>query len=639
MQSSLPGILCGGSATQCSAGFNVMSTQLRLYANAQPGFSLVSVTGDCVRNGDGYDVVISMPVAKACTFNFVQGQWSLLSSSETFTSVSARGSQFQVGGSISTYVTTDGTSLSRTFAVSSNNVVTSGTTSLTFDGKAVYHLANGLWVRHTLPLASFETIAALAVDSTGRLLVTTTQTPPPGNTWTATVSTLDQWMKTVALPTNATFSKLRPTGSFIALLNNALYRTADGTIWSAVDGGTGTFTDAVFRAPNTVIVSGSTLMQSIDDGLTFAPATAPTGIGAGRLADNGSTFVLVKDTQHLANSSLGATWSAATITCPTQLAAACSTPIVFNDVAWNGTRFMAVGASNLIATSTDGQTWAVVSYKPSYFISDVASDGTTTLLATGSGVLNAADFTPVPTAPTVAVTRIIYDTIAARFVAYDTNGVLWYSTPTGWQSKAVNIDPDGAGPAVACGKDARDLIRFGTKYLLAGVATSKVCAVDVDLTNNIWAPSAAVGTRSLLALGASSTVVVTNSSSTVYSSTDGITWSASSVATTGGASFIRAAPGPTGLGLLASYPNTFFASTDGQTWSAAPTFFAPTTPDDLLWDGARWVASGYTVMLTSPDGMTWSQDANPAPNTTVKLRKIGTEVWGVTRDSIIMKLP
>lgn len=112
---------------------------------------------------------------------------------------------------------------------------------------------------------------------------------------------------------------------------------------------------------------------------------------------------------------------------------------------------------------------------------------------------------------------------------------------------------------------------------------------------------------------------------TISTSSDGINWTRNTTATFTGIGTYTGS-----FGLRVTYGNgrwiaigtdsEMLTSTDGVNWSvASPTGLTITEYIDAAWTGQQWIlvgASNYPFLFTSPDGLTWSAKTIPGISTT-----------------------
>ena len=107
---------------------------------------------------------------------------------------------------------------------------------------------------------------------------------------------------------------------------------------------------------------------------------------------------------------------------------------------------------------------------------------------------------------------------------------------------------------------------------------------------------------------------------TISTSPDGINWTRNTTATFPGTGFLI-----TSFGLRIAYGNgrwigvgddtTMITSTDGVTWSVAtPSGLTLTYYNDIAWTGQQWILTGsfnLPLVFTSPDGLNWTSVTVP----------------------------
>jgi hypothetical protein len=244
------------------------------------------------------------------------------------------------------------------------------------------------------------------------------------------------------------------------------------------------------------------------------------------------------------------------------------------DVTYGGGTWVAVGfGSAKVLTSTDARTWTIRG-TPGFAIPAKITYGAGRFVASGSG--------------NTALTS--------------TDGITW-TNPTVVAS--TNTLLEGAA--------------FGSgKFVLVGRDSNFNAAAFTSTDGTTWTPANPIaGTANstgFIAVGASPTGFVAAGGNLVYSSVDGVSWTARTSA-------LPSAPrqlGPISEGVSsATFAGTQFfvvgnygsitTSPDGNTWTRR----SSGTIADLgavLHDGTRFVASGSGgTILTSPDGSAWTQ--------------------------------
>lgn len=285
--------------------------------------------------------------------------------------------------------------------------------------------------------------------------------------------------------------------------------------------------------------------------------------------------------------------------------------------------FVAVGQTSptrlgaaLIMTSTDGANWAIVDAVAdtiSAQLFDVTYGGGT-WVAIGNGstkALSSPDgrtWTPRAMPGFAIPSQVAYG--AGRFVAPGSNNTALTSTDgITWTNPTV----------AAATSTILEGVTFGSgKFVLVGRDSNFNAAAFTSTDGNTWTPSNAIagsgGNIGFNRVGASPTGFVAAGGNLVYSSIDGVTWTARTSALP--SSPRQLGPISEGVSSVAFAGTQFFVlgnygsittSLDGTTWTRRSTG----TVADLgavLHDGNRFVASGSGgTILTSPDGTAWTQ--------------------------------
>ena len=297
--------------------------------------------------------------------------------------------------------------------------------------------------------------------------------------------------------------------------------------------------------------------------------------------------------------------------------------MTLNGVEFANGQFIAVGQSSptrlgaaLIMTSPDGLTWTIndiIAESISAQLLDVTyGDGTWVAVGFGGArALTSPDGRTWTqrTLPGFAVpAKIAYGN--GRFVAPASNNTAFTSTDgTTWTSVTVTSTTNTIVQGVAFGSG---------KFVLVGRDSNFNAAAFTSTDGTTWTPSATIagsgGGTGFLSVGASTAGFVAAGGNLVYSSIDGVTWTARTSA-------LPSAPrqlGPITEGVSgATFSGTQFfvlgnygsitTSLDGTAWARRST---GTVADlgGLIHDGTRWVATGSGgTVLTSTEGTAWTQ--------------------------------
>jgi len=208
---------------------------------------------------------------------------------------------------------------------------------------------------------------------------------------------------------------------------------------------------------------------------------------------------------------------------------------------------------------------------------------------------------------TAIPSRVAYG--AGRFVAAGSgNTALTSNDGITWTNPTVDASTSTTLEGVAFGSG---------KFVLVGRNSNFAPAAFTSTDGTTWTPSNAItasGGIGFIRVGASSTGFVAAGGSLVYSSADGVAWTArtSALPPTPGQSggVTENAAGATFAGtqfFVLGYYGSITTSPDGIAWTRRS---SGTIADlgSVLHDGTRFVASGAGgTILTSPDGSAWTQ--------------------------------
>jgi hypothetical protein len=263
----------------------------------------------------------------------------------------------------------------------------------------------------------------------------------------------------------------------------------------------------------------------------------------------------------LATSGDGATWVARTS----------GSTSAFRDVAFGGGRWVAVGDGGTIVTSDDGITWTARSSGTTAGLVTVGYNGALWVAAGAAGTLLTSPDAATWTSRATGVSSEV------RGVAW--NGLRWLAVATAYVSGAYNFvalnSTDGltwtAGTTTLGG--IADLAWAGTQWVVTGGIAGGGPRVYTSTDGATWTTRTPPGSDWVTRLGWNGTRLLTSVANTanILSSTDnGNTWS--SIVASAGTMNIGAFAWGSGQWIAAGY-STIYTSTDGFTWTphTAPT--------------------------------------------------------------------
>jgi hypothetical protein len=231
---------------------------------------------------------------------------------------------------------------------------------------------------------------------------------------------------------------------------------------------------------------------------------------------------------------------------------------VLNDVVWVGTQFVAVAEQGRIITSPDGTTWTAQVSGTSYDVSGI--------VWTGSQFVTIGTLATVRTSP---------------------DAVTWTSRTSG---SSTNM---------------HDLVWSGTTL----VAVGNNGTILTSPNGTTWTSRTSNTTQSLYAIAWNGTIfAAVGDLGTIR--TAGSSASAWSSPTVTGSPTLTVITAANGLFVAAGYAGKIYTSTDGVTWTAR-TSGTTNAIHGLDYIGGRFVASAGPTILLSVDGITWTSSTGP----------------------------
>ena len=348
--------------------------------------------------------------------------------------------------------------------------------------------------------------------------------------------------------------------------------------------------------------------KSLDAQWRLASEGMPTLRGA---AANGSSYVVVGDFGDVWTSTDGVAWT------KREIPEAAHRTVY--GVAWGGPTgselFVAVGScggpdSSLVLTSPDGATWTERTTPTCEDLRAVAwGNGTWVAVAYSGHVLASADavtWAEVAQPTTQPLNAIAFGN--GRFVAVGADrGVFWSTDGAAW-TPAANV-PSGVDPWLT------GITWTGTQFVAVG-EDDAVAGVPVmaSLDGSAWVLGGISPDREMKGVASGGGVVVAvgdyrGASSPVFTSTNGIDWTAGSLGSypTGVSNALRVAVhGPLGF-VAGGDKGNLFRSADGSSPWGHTTLPASRIYRSVAASGSRYCAVGTNGALAhSDDGVSWA---------------------------------
>lgn len=412
-------------------------------------------------------------------------------------------------------------------------------------------------------------------------------TSPDGINWTArTISTTPGYWAAAGCG----------NGLFILGGNNGEIATSpDGATWTnRTSPNTDRIFNIVYMGGEYFTLGGSGEVAVSTDGITWTAATSTfgTSVVAAGIYANG-LYVIVGDDGKLATSPNGTTWTARTANMGT-------TPIY--DITYGNGLFVVSGDAG-VATSPDGITWtarssAVISqttygqrgvvYRAGYFF--VAGDvGKIAYSTNGTAWATTTVWTGTNKIDAIGINGGTLIAIGANGkLAVNETGSTWAEKTAPQGSSAVTVTGYGLG-----------------KYLLA----DSLGNIGVSSDGSTWVSGGAPlgGTDAIYGFAANSSLIVAvGNSGKVYTSPDGVTWTARS--STFSTSAVRGVVWSGTQFVIVGDGGKLATSPDGITWTSRTSSFSTTDIRSVTFGASTYVAVGYAgKAATSSDGITWTQ--------------------------------
>lgn len=392
---------------------------------------------------------------------------------------------------------------------------------------------------------------------------------------------------------------------------NAILYSTDALTWSAVTTGPAVdMFDVAFGNSVFVAVGTSGAIFSSSDGVTWTTRSAGANTFNKVIYAN-SLFVAVGAAGRIYTSPDGATWTLQTSGTSNQL----------NDIVWSGTTFCIVGNSGTVLTSTNGTTWTLISPSGGGTLNQVFWDGTkfvACVTANGSGIVwyssTGATWKAYQTVVPISATAK-YAYLGGKFIGQQTSFVQSSSDAKTWTL---------ANAVAPVAQSITNTYKLGGMYYALS-STGLFQSSDGDTFT--YVANSPVRQITAMAYGNGIwlfAVSVTSSPNCegYYTSTDGVNFTKSSDAqdiTIGGTTssgltdvvfgngnFVRATSVSATLGLTAP----IFTSPDGITWTARLQYTSNlSSPYIMASDGTNILLTSVQlglVFLSTDGGITWS---------------------------------
>lgn len=305
-------------------------------------------------------------------------------------------------------------------------------------------------------------------------------------------------------------------------------------------------------------------------------------------------------------------------------------------VSYNGTTWLASGSdASSRRTSTNGTTWSSVTFSPPMTTGrETTNGGYPAIRAIGSTFFqptfssnlftstDGTNFTQRTNLPISSTQSIV--TNSNTFVCTDQRYVYYSSNGLDWTQSNVPLNAITDGVLYFQNNIFFYMGNSGLLYTSSdGISwTARTTGVTFSLSGGV-------------AFGAGLYVINGPAVNQVITSPDLVTWT-TRTATSMGSAIAR---GSTRFVAQAfSLANTLVTSTDGINWSSTSTGGALYAPVSIIWTGSQFVAGGPSVtggvpsIATSPDGLTWTDRSSGAFS--AGLTSVGTIIHNPTQIGI-----
>ncbi len=392
--------------------------------------------------------------------------------------------------------------------------------------------------------------------------------------------------------------------------SGAVFSSPDLVTWTSRSAGAQTFNDVIFANSVFVAVGANNALYSSADGTTWTLRTVAGNfnriIYANSLFVVGGNELLTPANGVILTSTDGITWS---------IRVSGSGGGGSQDIIWNGSLFVAVGATGSIRTSTDGITWTTRSPGDTSILLTAVSWSGTRFVATnfnnGVAWVSTDGITWSRSATAYAGVIVFSGYLGGRFVAVGANQI---------QTSTDGLDWDNADQVQYVPTALNRTYQYGGKYY----ALSTTAGFYQSNDGITWSAARTAPLRPFVGMAYNGTewVALTGASvgmpTSVYKSTDGINWvksadfgtltSTSTLPTAfidveyANGNFIIGCPTTAAQNL----PYTIYTSSDGVTWTGRLTPFLAAPISTLGSDGSTVAFNGPIYFTKSSDGgVTW----------------------------------
>lgn len=388
----------------------------------------------------------------------------------------------------------------------------------------------------------------------------------------------------------------------------------------------------------TVVVGVAGLVRTSPDLINWTQQTSGTTSQLNAITWTGSLFVAVGSSGRIITSPDAVTWTTQTS----------GTTTTFNAVTWTGSLLVAVGNSGIIFTSPDGTTWTSQTSGTGETLRGVAASGSIIVAVGGPSsvaIIRTSTDGVTWTSRTAPVGAYSFQAITwsgALFVATEfelapgtgatyssSDGITWTLNSSGLENQtAIASSPSlfvvlttqslytsasGTGSWVL--KD----LQYGYKVftgnnVFVSSDLNEICTSTNGIDWSAFSVAAADGSEIRALIFAGNQYVIGTSTATIYTSPDGITWTQRVAASTNnfagvaysGSTYVMVG----GTSAFAGFART---SPDGITWTTRTTGSAwPLT--SVAWGNGLFVTVNTSEgkIFTSPTGTTWTLRYTPA---------------------------
>lgn len=378
--------------------------------------------------------------------------------------------------------------------------------------------------------------------------------------------------------------------------------STDGVTWTTQTHAGYSWDDVAWNGSVFAVMERSGLIHTSEDGVNWVTTDMGlTGASLGDIGSDGGQFVVVGSADGVYTSPDGLAWTLQPGT----------SPVRGSSITWDGSQFV-VGGSAAVYTSQDGVTWTgqpPVSTDFEVWNSVISLDavgGQYFALGNHGVLLNSPDLATWTLRTSGDFTGLWDVTWGDNLFVAVGNDKTVRTSPDGisWTTRASN-NPDWALFGVAWGDGW---------YVAVGGGDSNQALTSTDGLS--WSPQTVVEaslTLESVARGAGLFVAV-GQNGAVYSSPDGVTWTARTIGISAADSFYDISWNGSlfvavGYSDVDPYSANYATSQDGITWT--PQLLPwDQGAQSIVWNGSLFVAVGHQAILTSFDGLTWTVRSN-----------------------------